>query len=119
MKRALSLLVAICCAFTLVACSKKEPEEPYTPPVQGGFYQETEPTVAPTTDAPMPTAPAVTEPPVTEPPVEETEPVEETTAPTEPQLTYIEEMRALHEGNEIYFKYNLQKIILYQLLHHI
>ena len=107
MKRLLALLLAISCVLSMTACSKKpDKEEPYIPPVQGGYFQETEPEE---TESVSTTMPEVTEPPETEPVIEETEPVVEETepAPTEPELTFIEEARIKHEGNELYFKYNL------------
>lgn len=107
MKRLLALLLAISCVLSMTACSKKpEKEEPYIPPVQGGYFQETEPV---DTEPVSTTMPEITEPPETEPVIEETEPVVEETepAPTEPELTFIEEARLEHEGNELYFKYNL------------
>ena len=102
MKRILALILACCCVLSLTAC-KKEPEEPYVPPVQGGYLQETEPVVEAETLPPLPveTEPEETVPDVTEPIPEETEP------PTEPEPTYIEALQATHEGNEIYLKYNL------------
>ena len=105
MKKLTILFLAFCCTLSLAACGKeKQPVEPYIPPVQGGYYQETEPSIESTT---VSTVPVQTAPIETEPTVDETEPVvEEPAVPTEPQRTYIEEMKLLHEGNEIYFKYN-------------
>ena len=110
MKRILSLILVLTCFFSLTACGKDaEPTEPYVPPVQGGYFQETEPVIEETEPVQETTAPAVEETePITEPesPVEETEPVVEETEPPVIELGFIEEMRQLHEGNEIYFKYN-------------
>lgn len=81
--------------LSLAACGKeKEPPAKYVPPVNGGYYKEDD------------TKPKVTEPVETEPEKEkpqETEPTEE----TEPELSYIEKAQLEHEGNELYFRYNL------------
>ena len=46
MKRILSLILVLTCFFSLTACGKDaEPTEPYVPPVQGGYFQETEPVI--------------------------------------------------------------------------
>ena len=107
MKRFIALLLAVICVLGMTACSKEpEPTEPYVPPVQGGYFQETEPP----TEPPVATEPVVeeTEPAIEETAPEETEPVEtEPIEETEPTLTRAEEMKALFEGNEIYFRYNL------------
>ena len=45
MKKAIALLLSATLALSLCACgTAADPTEPYTPPVQGGFYPSTEPT---------------------------------------------------------------------------
>lgn len=107
MKKLLALFLVVSCTVSLVACGKEpEPTEPYVPPVQGGYFQETEPPTEPVIEE---TEPVVETEPATEPATEETESVVEETEPitTEPVKTRKEEMKELFEGNEIYFKYNL------------
>lgn len=105
MKRLLALLLAVVCVLSMTACGKDpEPTEPYVPPVQGGQLHETEPVVEPTITEPVieETEPEETTPVETES-IEETEPIVEE---TEPVPTKAEEMKALFEGNEMYFWYN-------------
>lgn len=94
-KKSLQILAIGCCLLSLTACKKEEPVETiYTPPVQGGYYIQTEPSEEPTTES------TVAE---TEPTIEETEPIVETV----PEPTFIELTKETHEGNEMYLKYNL------------
>lgn len=94
-KRSLLLIATGILALNLAACSKKEEPEPtqYVPPVSAGYFKPEE-TTEPETE------------PITEETIPETEPE---TQPTEPELTYIEQLKAEQEGpnKDMYYKYQL------------